>query len=542
MNQHLLIRFIKEHKWLVIIVFLASFLRLYHLSSTPISLNHDETAIGYNAYALLKTGADEHGSFLPLSLKSFGDWKLPFYPVVTIVSVLFFGLSEFAVRLPSALAGIVGIVLTYLISQELFKQKRLSLMIALLYALSPWGIYFSRIAYETNLALSIFLLGLYLFLLFLKKRLGKYLIVTAFLFGITLFTYHAYVLFMPLFVISLIALYRKHFAVSSTSITAATIFLLFVLGSVISTQQGSLQKVSSVSIINDKNVIYQRAEKFRGDKAQKNPFVERILHTKFSAVPYQITQNYVAAFSPAFLFDKGGEKLLHTTGEFGNLYLLDGLLLIIGVAAFFWKREPAWKVLAIWLFIGMIPSAITRDAPSSTRLFIILTVLLIFAGYGAFTLLKFVRGKNIFKEFIVAGIGILYLINVIYFLDIYFTHMNTHRAIFLHYGYKQVVELTKRYPQYTVVMKGPENFPYVSFLFYEKYDPILFRKEVLYYPPTAEGFIFVKQFGKYRFVDKIDYTNLKEKTIYIDNPNLTHGAHVIMLPNNEPIFGYTVVN
>jgi len=37
----------------------------------PPGFNADEAAFGYNAYSLLKTGRDEYGTLLPLSIKSF---------------------------------------------------------------------------------------------------------------------------------------------------------------------------------------------------------------------------------------------------------------------------------------------------------------------------------------------------------------------------------------------------------------------------------------------------------------------------------------
>lgn len=81
----------KKTKLLIIIIFLLGFfLRLYKIVDIPPGLNRDEAAIGYTAYSLLKTGKDEHGTFLPVSLKSFGDWKLPLYPYVTVASVAVF--------------------------------------------------------------------------------------------------------------------------------------------------------------------------------------------------------------------------------------------------------------------------------------------------------------------------------------------------------------------------------------------------------------------------------------------------------------------
>jgi len=112
--------------------------------------------------------------------------------------------------------------------------------------------------------------------------------------------------------------------------------------------------------------------------------------------------------------------------------------------------------------------------------------------------------------------------------------------IFWHYGYREAVKLTDRYPTYNVIMRGSENFPYIYFLFYEKYDPLQFRKEVAYYPPTSEGFYYVKSFGKYQFVDKIDYSKLAKNTIYIDDTRLDDKNYSIFLPSGKPVLGYFI--
>ena len=78
------------------------------------------------------------------------------------------------------------------------------------------------------------------------------------------------------------------------------------------------------------------------------------------------------------------------------------------------------------------------------------------------------------------------------------------------------------------------------FLFYKKYNPYKFRKEASYYPPTSEGFYYVKSFSRYNFVDKIDYSRLNKNTIYIDDTRLDDKNHSIYLPSGEPIFGYYI--
>jgi 4-amino-4-deoxy-L-arabinose transferase-like glycosyltransferase len=528
-------------KWILfLIIVLAFVLRFYKIDSIPDSLNPDEAAVGYTSYSFLKTGTDEHGKLLPLSIQSFGDWKLPLYSYVGVVPVALFGLSEFSVRSVSALSGTVGVVLIYFISNALFGKKSIALISALFFAISPWNIYFSRAAYEVNLATTIFLGGLLSFTryTFEVKNKTKFLLISFILFILTMFTYHSYVLFVPIFTLILLFFFRKKIQKTKFSYSVIAFFGILIIFSVISASSGG-DKLSTL-IINDKNVIYERVEKLRGDGATKNLLLEKVMFNKYLGVSYQIAQNYINSFSPSFLFDKGGEKLVHNIGAFGNLYLIDIVFILAGVAGIFWNRERSIKLLIIWLIIAPISSAITKDAPNSTRLFILMPFFTLIASYGAYQIFFWLGNKTRVNIITKTIIVFLLFLNVIYFLEIYFVHFNTQRARFWHYGYREAVRLTDKYPAYNLVMRGPENFPYIYFLFYEKYDPVKFKKEVVYYPPTSEGFYYVKSFGKYQFVDKIDYSKPANNTIYIDDTRLDDVNNSILLPSGEPILGYYI--
>ena len=91
-----------------LIIVVASFLRLYKITDVPPGVNRDEASIGYTAYSLLNTGKDEYGRAFPVSFESFGDWKLPFYIYAVMPLVSIFGLSEFAIRIPSSIFGILS--------------------------------------------------------------------------------------------------------------------------------------------------------------------------------------------------------------------------------------------------------------------------------------------------------------------------------------------------------------------------------------------------------------------------------------------------
>src|SRR3989338_6516297 len=170
---------------LILIIIVASALRLWQLGKVPSSPDWDEVALGYNAYSILQTGKDEYGKFLPIVLRSFDDYKPALYSYLTIPSILIFELNVFAVRLPSAIFGIISVVATYLLVKELFSMKSsfeiqsskeiskekndwkleiLALLSAGLMAISPWHIQFSRVAFEANIGVALNVFGILFFL------------------------------------------------------------------------------------------------------------------------------------------------------------------------------------------------------------------------------------------------------------------------------------------------------------------------------------------------------------------------------------------
>src|SRR5689334_17239058 len=117
-----MIKLLKIYWPIILLTLIAAILRFYRLTDTPPSLNWDETSHGYNAFSILKTGKDEWGFSLPLIFRAFGDYKLPVYIYLTVIPVWLFGLTPFAVRFISVLAGILAIPGIYLLASELFNN------------------------------------------------------------------------------------------------------------------------------------------------------------------------------------------------------------------------------------------------------------------------------------------------------------------------------------------------------------------------------------------------------------------------------------
>src|SRR3989338_194384 len=146
--------FLKKSWQLIAIIFLAAVLNLFWLNRVPPGLNWDEAAIGWNAKTIWHLRLDEFGTRLPISFKSFGDFKAPLYIYLTAPVVGLFGASELTVRLVSIVAGIASVAIMYFLSGP---------TAALLLAISPWHILLSRPALEANLALMLVLAGIWFF-------------------------------------------------------------------------------------------------------------------------------------------------------------------------------------------------------------------------------------------------------------------------------------------------------------------------------------------------------------------------------------------
>ena len=82
----------------VIAVVLGGALRVADLDGTPPGFYMDEASTGYDAFAILHTGRDQHGALLPLFAQSLGDWNEASLRYVVVPFVALLGNTEVAVR------------------------------------------------------------------------------------------------------------------------------------------------------------------------------------------------------------------------------------------------------------------------------------------------------------------------------------------------------------------------------------------------------------------------------------------------------------
>jgi 4-amino-4-deoxy-L-arabinose transferase-like glycosyltransferase len=133
---------------------------LWRLGDAPIYLAPDEAIIANDAYAVATTGRALNGTLLPLYFQAgiYNSWFMPviYYAVAGILQVL--PLAEWSIRVPTALAGVLSVALTYLVGRRLYGDRLAAAIAALVLACSPAFFILSRYALDYTLPVP-FILG-----------------------------------------------------------------------------------------------------------------------------------------------------------------------------------------------------------------------------------------------------------------------------------------------------------------------------------------------------------------------------------------------
>lgn len=490
---------------LVAVIVLAAVLRLWHLGSIPPGLTPDEAALGYNAYSILKTGKDEFGTKLPIIFKSFGDYKPGLYVYLDTQFIAIFGLNEVSTRLPSALAGILSVILIYLIVKSLFPSKdKLPLLAAFVAASNPWLIYFARGAWEANVSLTLTLAGIYFFLRSLEK--SKFLLLSAVAFVLTLLTYQGAKLSTALVVLILLIVFWKGLWKIQKKFLAGSAILgiIISLPIILSLFRGQTQRLTIFSIFSYHRPI-EAVQSLLNEGGEKiGSFNYYFFHSETINYFLAISGRWFNNFSGRFLFFEGDWANPVSTAPYqGVLLLTDLVLLPLGLFYVFKKRLDKGSVFIIlWMVLAPFSAALSRDDITAVRDLNLAVPLIVIAAFGLSVFTEWLE-RRMTKRLVILIIFIFYFLPFAYFLDAYFVHVPSHNSNFWRYGYKQAVEfvipLESKYKN--IVFEQSFNQPYIYFLFFGPKDPAKYQSQ--------EKLVNSQYIGDVGFEEKIDNINFQ---------------------------------
>ncbi len=531
----------KANLSLIAILILAALLRFYNLGSSPPSLYSDEISLGYNAYSLLKTGKDEFGNFLPVTLRSFGDYKPALSAYAMIPSVAVFGLNEFAVRFPFAFFGTLTVLLVYFIAKELFSDKKLALLAGLFLAISPWHIQQSRSAMLIGLEAFLVSLGIFLFWRGFKKKLLFFL--SAIPFSLTFYTYYGSRVTIPLLLLLLFLLNFKKLIAQKKTTLITLLFACFLLTPLI------YFTIKNPEIVTGRaktiNVFYQPGVKIKlwediSIDGNQNPLLTRAFHNKLFYYFLDIAKRYFHHFDPKFLFFEGSKVSPFEIPNMGIFYLPDAIFLVIGFLFVAAKSQKEPRFLLGWLLVSPVVASLTFMTPASNRSFNMVIPAQIIIVLGIANFLKKLK-KSIKKQLITLSIVAVYFFSLLYFQYNFHFQIPQLAANQWFYGKKQIIKevekIEKDYKKIVFIKGGPY---YIYLLFYKKYDPTLFAHNFERSPYVDElGWENVESFQKYQFLFDGTWEEAeKEKGVLLisrpqDFPPDIRSVKDILFPNGE---------
>jgi 4-amino-4-deoxy-L-arabinose transferase-like glycosyltransferase len=463
------------------IIAVAAGLRFYRLGNVPASPDWDETALGYNAYSILKTGRDEYGTFLPLTFRSFDDYKPPLYVYLTVGSVALFGLSVWSTRLPSVIFGIIAVIGVYFLVKELSSGAKdseiLSLLSSFLLAISPWHVVFSRIAFEANIGLTVCIWAVVCFINGLRKP--NFLPVCAFLFSLGMYTYHSERVFLPLLLLVLIISNWNRLTLQYNKkqlALAATIGILLILPLIpVIFNKTAMLRLKATSVFTDKTAMLARDIRYLEDDQKRNDIIGKILDNRRIVFVKTVISGYLSHYSLRWLY-LTGDNPRHHAPDVGLLYFWELPFMLYGIIVVLKNFRSSQKNMLIgWFLIAPIAASPTTGVPHAVRTLVFLPTFQIFTAVGIVSLLNTISGLKRYSRY---GLTIFILgcavFNIAYFMDLYFIHTNPEYSEYWQYGYKEAVAFTERVKSKyeKIVVSTALDQSYMFFLFYTKYDPV----------------------------------------------------------------------
>ncbi len=535
---------IKIVKYLFLVILIGTCLRFAYLTYVPASLNWDEVSHGYNAYSLLKTGKDQWGQPWPIfNFRAYGDYPTVLNLYLTIPFIYLLGLTDFAVRAPHAILGILTILMAYFAGIGLTKRRSVGLVSAFLVAFGPWYIFTSRFVLQSNL--SVFLIASALAAFFNRDK-HKYLLpLSFFLIFLTLFSYHTTRIFSPLVVLAYMAVYsneildrvrQKKLMFAST---VGTILVFFITaGYILGTSDAKAR--GSVLFILDQGAV-NKIESLR-NSSKFSPLVTKLIYNRPVYFVERFAQNYATYFSPGFLFFSGGTQYQFSLPGHGLILLVNlpffyyGLYLLIRKA--FDNKDFLMVLLMIILY--PIPASLTNESFAVLRATTLLPLSEIVIALAIFTFYQKLPIK-IKPYFATTYLVIVYFLLEGFLLN-YFTSYRTNYSWSWQYGYSEVSEYVKsNYDKYDkIVVTKKYGEPHEFLLFNLKWDPDRYQNDKTAIRFFQSGWYWVDSFDKFYFVNdwQVVDESKANKHFILESKNIVECIDVKCLlvtsPDNAP--------
>lgn len=392
--------------FLLIILAIAAFFRLWQLDSIPPGLYPDIAINGNDALDSLKNG--DFKVFYP---ENNGREGLMMWLIALSFSI--FGVSIWSIKIVAAIIGILTVLGLYLLTKELFSARHesgargIALLSSFFLAISFWHINFSRIGFRGILVPFILVFAFYfLFRAFKTKKLSNF-IFSGIFWGLGFYTYISFrVVILLLFVVLLCwwFIYRKEKLQKKFIIyTSYFIILIFLVALPIGiyffqNPQDFISRATGISVFATENPIKEFGKSL-------------ILHLGMF--------NFYG--DPNWRHNFAGSSMLFW--PIGILFLIGFFLAIKNSLKFRQNLQSAICNLQLlsWFFIMLLPGVLTYEGiPHSLRVIGVIPVVYIFAGLGGWNVYQWLKQNTKRQKLLFATVFLFLLAAGVSEFDKYF--------------------------------------------------------------------------------------------------------------------------
>ena len=370
--------FIVHCSLVILILFLATALRLWRLDSVPPGLTHDEASNGCDAAAVLR-------GIRPIYF-TVGYGHEPLYPYSVALVMYLLDSTDTALRLTTVGWGLALILLSYGFARRLFGPMP-ALLTAAWMAASFWCVMTSRVGLRAiTLATTFTASALCFWLTFprlpvsdptLPRRRWVWWVLSGLFLGAAIYTYMAsrtmwavYLLFLVyLFVLRLIGVRRSLFRQQWLGVVLMLLIAALVAAPLIHflvTHPGAEQRLGQLGA-----PLWQAAQ---GD-------FSGLWRNIFRSLPMFTFQG-----DPLWLYNISARPLLDP---------VSGALFYAGILVCLWHwRDPRYTFLLLWLIVGVSPALVTGPDATVLRSIAAQPAVFIIAALALATILRFLHERT----------------------------------------------------------------------------------------------------------------------------------------------------
>ena len=352
------------------LVVLAAALYVPHLDTAPVYPGHDEVQFGRQAYSLATTGRDLIGRRRPLYFaeKDFLAGREPMSIYATAALLLNRRPSVRLIRLPTALVGVLNVLLMFGLARQIFKSDSIAWAAAAMLALAPAHFIYSRVGVDVIYPLPFVMIWLWALHLYFERPQARWLAVAGLAMSVGMYSYLVATVMMPIFFVMTAIAAARRFSVRAYGAMAVAFFVPLVPLAIweATHPERHTSLVSSYKLYDG-----TRFNILQGAKDALSYFSLSVR-----------TDSYWNCLNPSFLFFSGDSSLMNSTRLVGCFLLAMGILIPLGVVHIWNRRRTPFNLVVIaGLLLSPLPSVLTAEV-ATRRVILIVPFAVLIAGHG----------------------------------------------------------------------------------------------------------------------------------------------------------------